>query len=336
MNLRLDYKITDIEARKLIVEKICREHEDELNARNLETMSDYLINLINKDERKQKSILTQNRLATVTKRETSFEGLTSKFENGEDGVYQLMRSDKNMILSPAISITKKDIERIPFIKQLRESIAFLRAIPVKNYIVQQAIVDLSQTQYLVKNAYNKPIQFNSLVPPQRVSIEWADYLDFKNWNHVAALLRNYSKLKTKSADEIENDMCWILVDLENVIERVLPRDYPMLYDILIAKVEEMHNVDVQKMLEERYGKTFSIEYISSLFNNKIPKLIAEEAEKEELIWYYTFIDYGNWKKCNRCGQIKLLHPKFFSKNSSSKNGFYSICKCCRNKKKGVE
>ena len=32
------------------------------------------------------------------------------------------------------------------------------------------------------------------------------------------------------------------------------------------------------------------------------------------------------------GAIKLAHNKFFSKNSSSKDGFYSICKSCRNKK----
>ena len=35
------------------------------------------------------------------------------------------------------------------------------------------------------------------------------------------------------------------------------------------------------------------------------------------------------------GQIKLAHNKFFSRNKSSKDGYYSICKDCRNKKKGV-
>jgi hypothetical protein len=41
---------------------------------------------------------------------------------------------------------------------------------------------------------------------------------------------------------------------------------------------------------------------------------------------------GAYKKCSRCGQIKLANNKYFSKNKTSKDGFYSICKACRNQK----
>ena len=47
---------------------------------------------------------------------------------------------------------------------------------------------------------------------------------------------------------------------------------------------------------------------------------------------YTEEEKGQWKRCSRCGEIKLAHNKFFSKNKTSKDGFYSICKKCRNKK----
>ena len=331
MNIKLNYKIDNLEERIKIVDEICKEHADELSTKNLETLSDYILNLMEKDEKKKKEILTQNRMSTVNKREMSFEGLAAKFENGEDGVYQLMKNDKNMILTPAIKITKKDIEELPFIAQIRDAIAFFRNIENKNYIVQQAIVDLSQQQYAIKNAYRKPIQFRSLVQPQSTSFDWDDIIDFKNYEHIAALIKNYSKLKTKVSEEINNEIYWVLIDLEMVIDAALEEKYPMLYDILIDKIEGVQNVDVQKNLEQKYGKSYSIEYLSNLFNNKIPKLIAEEAEKQELIWHYTYVEKGAWKKCNRCGQIKLLHSKFFSKNSSSKNGFYSICKDCRKK-----
>ena len=38
------------------------------------------------------------------------------------------------------------------------------------------------------------------------------------------------------------------------------------------------------------------------------------------------------KTCSVCGKTKLAHNNFFSKNKTSKDGFYSICKCCRNSK----
>lgn len=336
MNIKLDYTILDIDERMKIVENICKENKDNLTPENLETLSNYLINCVEKEERKQRKILTQNRMATVNKRETSLEGLISKFENGEDGVYQLFNpNSKNYLLSPSVSITKKDIEELPFIKQIREAIASYKKIEKKNYIVCQAIIDLSQTQYIVKDAYRQPIRLKSFSNTSLSDIDWDLLLDFKNWEHVAAFLQNYSKLKTNLCEDIQKTMYWILADFEKLTDAALEEKEPMLYDIVIMKIDGLQNQDIRKALQEKYGKTYSIEYISSLFNNKIPKLIADEAEKQELIWYYTNVEKGKWKKCNRCGQVKLLHNKFFSKNNSSKNGFYSICKeCRRSKKKG--
>ena len=73
----------------------------------------------------------------------------------------------------------------------------------------------------------------------------------------------------------------------------------------------------------------------------VPKLIAEKAKENWLLWHYTEEEKGYWKKCTRCGKIKLGTNRFFSKNKSSKDGLYSICKDCRNKasaelRKGVK
>jgi hypothetical protein len=81
-----------------------------------------------------------------------------------------------------------------------------------------------------------------------------------------------------------------------------------------------------------FGIKHSVEYISSLWRNKIPKLIASEAEDRYLDFYYLEHEKGHYKRCSRCGQIKLAHNKYFSKNKTSRDGFYSICKDCRNAK----
>ena len=88
----------------------------------------------------------------------------------------------------------------------------------------------------------------------------------------------------------------------------------------------MQNIEIQEQLEKEFGITHSLEYISSLWRNKIPKLIASAAEDQFLDNYYLNVERGRYKRCSRCGQIKLAHNKYFSKNKTSKDGFYSICK----------
>ena len=79
----------------------------------------------------------------------------------------------------------------------------------------------------------------------------------------------------------------MMEDLDNLIERTLKDQYPLLYDLLIYKIDGKQNLEIQQLLYADHGVFHSIEYISSLWRNKIPKLLAAEAEKEYLIWYYT-------------------------------------------------
>lgn len=110
--LKLDYSLETPEERNELVKQILEENP-EPNEKYLEVLADYLILCMEKQEKKEKKILTDNRLMTVNKRETSFEGLVSQMENGEDGIYGLISNDKNMIFQPKITITKQDLEEIP-------------------------------------------------------------------------------------------------------------------------------------------------------------------------------------------------------------------------------
>ena len=109
--LKLDYTIEDPEKRRELVERILAENPNPPE-KYLEILADYLIMCMERQERREKKILTENRLSTVNKRETSFEGLAAQFENGEDGIYTLIAEDKNQIFQPKISITRKDLEEI--------------------------------------------------------------------------------------------------------------------------------------------------------------------------------------------------------------------------------
>lgn len=94
--VKLDYTLTTPEERVKLVEQILEENPDP-NEKYLEVLADYLILCMEKQEKKERKLLTDNRMATVNKRETSFEGLVSQFENGEDGIYNLITENKNTI-----------------------------------------------------------------------------------------------------------------------------------------------------------------------------------------------------------------------------------------------
>ena len=82
--IKLDYTLETPEERNELVKKILEENPNP-NEKYLEILADYLILCMEKQEKKEKKILTDNRLMTVNKRETSFEGLVSQLENGEIG-----------------------------------------------------------------------------------------------------------------------------------------------------------------------------------------------------------------------------------------------------------
>lgn len=120
--IKLDYDLQTPQERLALVNKILEETPNPTSD-YLETLADYLIFCMEKQEKKEKKILTENRLATINKRETSYENLASKFENGEDGIYNIVNEDKHVIFQPKISITKKDREQIPELSQTDAAIA---------------------------------------------------------------------------------------------------------------------------------------------------------------------------------------------------------------------
>ncbi len=144
--IKLDYTLDSPQDRNELVKKFLEENPDP-GEKYLEILADYLILCMEKQERKERKILTDNRMMTVNKRETSFEGLVSQFENGEDGIYNLITENKNVIFQPKITITKKDLDEIPCLRQLRDAInawdAKLKTISGRDaYIIKSTLIEL--------------------------------------------------------------------------------------------------------------------------------------------------------------------------------------------------
>lgn len=154
--MKLDYSL-DAEGRKNLVDQIIKETPiSSLSEGYIEILSNYIISA-----EKTKEILTDNRMLTIQKRETSYQGLVSQFENGEDGVSNLIiENDKNILLTPKIKITPRDVERNPDLKNLREAISIVQksaetATGKRKYKLKKQLIEMYQEQYLLKDDFHK-------------------------------------------------------------------------------------------------------------------------------------------------------------------------------------
>lgn len=358
--MELDYSIKDPKERVSIVEQILAETpKEKQTSQYLQYLTNYVLFVYDKGQTKKEKhnedggVLTKNRLATINKRETSFEGLVSSLENGEDGVYNLMINDKSQLLDRKEKITQEEIETIPGLKEYHDIIQrsekrLAEAVGKARYALKKQIIESWQTMYMIKKAYlgiptKTGSSKNQIKTIAHMEIE--EHITFAengmpvsdnqisllNPECVSLLLCYYSQLKEEAYDDFQSDMRFMLMDLEHYAEKALENE-PILFDLLVWKVDGMSNEDIVREMNDKYNINHTEQYYSTLWRKRIPKLIVDYVQKDYLYWYYTNVEYGKWKKCGKCGEIKLAHPAFFSKNAGSKDSFYSICRECRKKK----
>jgi len=167
--MTLDYTIQDAAGRAAFVERLIAETPKEnLTPQYIEILSNYIITAMSKEERKEKNILTDNRMVTINKRETSYQGLVEKFENGEDGIYNLINEGRSLLLTQKHSITPKDIAEMPPLQALREVIESIKkqeknARGKRKYLLKKQLIETYQDQYVVKEAYRPAMQPGNVI-----------------------------------------------------------------------------------------------------------------------------------------------------------------------------
>ena len=354
----LPTQLQTAEERSAYIDTYFKEHPSErFTSKELNYISDYILMINQKDQTKKEKhttapILTNNRESTVNKREQSLEEIVAGLENGEDGLYALINIDKNQKLDHRDRITEKEIEEIPGLKEQYDLLEiFSRQLQTatgnKRYQLKKAIIETWQQMYIIRRSYKNPIAkgkpSNTLKAFAHMDLDETITLDedgipvssaplnLLNSTHISFLLSNYVQLKEEVWDDLQNDMHFLLLDLEQLVEDAFADACPKFYDIIIWKIDGCSAREIQDKVYTKYKENHSETYYSNLWRQRLPKMIAKEAQKQYLIWYYTNIEKGPWKTCTKCGETKPAHPLFFSRNSN-KAGWYSQCKDCRNKK----
>ena len=131
---KLDYSLKTAKERTDFVDNLLPNLTEEqlTSERYMEILSDYIVSAMTPEEKKEKLILTENRMVTVNKRKTYMQRIVESLENGEDGLWRMsIDNDKNVLLTHKKEISEKDLDEIKALRDLKEAIKIVEEIEKK-------------------------------------------------------------------------------------------------------------------------------------------------------------------------------------------------------------
>lgn len=155
--------------------------------------------------------------------------------------------------------------------------------------------------------------------------------DFRNEEHIYWLYENRLDLEGESERVTDYLPADLLKTLDFYAEIANLSEKQKL--VLFLKIRKLPNAKIAKIVNEKFNSNHCENYISTLYKQQICGRIAEACRRH-------YEEYMNrdvptaWKKCNCCGEWKLINTDNFAKRGKSADGFASTCKICDKKKRG--
>ena len=152
------------------------------------------------------------------------------------------------------------------------------------------------------------------------------FFDFGELEHVYELFGQLNELEEELDDlPIESNLKKLLDTLKYYISLTDLSEAQQ--EILDLKINKQKNQDIADIINKKYGKSYTANYISTIFRQKIIPRINETAQFHAFIIENMCFE-ENFKKCNGCGKILLVDAENFVRKSRSKDGFSTKCKKC--------
>ena len=193
--------------------------------------------------------------------------------------------------------------------------------PFSELVFKQAD-DLNPTTYTEKELNVLTKHFWSKKEQSRPQL----YFDFGELEHVYELFGQLVELEEElDALPIESNLGKLIATLKYYI--ALTDLTEAHQEILDLKINKQKNQDIADIINKKYGKSYTANYISTIFRQKIIPRINETANFHALIIENMCFE-ENFKKCHGCGKWLLIDAENFVRKSRSKDGFSTKCKKC--------
>lgn len=160
------------------------------------------------------------------------------------------------------------------------------------------------------------------------------YFDFTNLDHVYNLLLQFSDLEEENFERLEDRS--LFKTLNFYIENAEFDEVQSL--ILDLKIKKTPNQKIADIVNPKFNKSYTANYISTIFRQKIIPQINDAAVFHKTLLENIFFP-ENFKPCTSCGRLLLRDSHYFVRKTRTKDGFSNRCKVCdkldREKKKEV-
>ena len=233
---------------------------------------------------------------------------------------------------------------------------------LRGYYLRHLLIDLRKEQYHLKEIFKPVIHFNACLDSEPQQIDWScdtgyamepltvrladgkivydgpeDWtwrevakhdVDLTDPKHIYAILDNYSLLKAAVAETPYSHTTYLLKAVELLIDKA--HLSPTRMHILIRKIDHAPNDIIVKELQENYGVSYAINYISTIWTKEICPQIAEAGtiDRDEMI---AANDAKRWKVCTKCHTRKLRDSRFFPKKRNTYDQLAPVCRQCQKK-----
>lgn len=289
-------------------------------------------------KRTKYNFYTEKRLKDNMKKEISLEQMVEEAED-EDGEFNVDPKIYDAVIPFIVGvdndykkykkiikqrITKKDLKDpdLQCVRDYQELILLIRKLLKwlqkhnKDIHMQKRLRfllrEIKTDQVLAKDMIKGTIYFKRLSPESTV-IDY-DQFDFFDEQHVLALL------KCPPVENLMTDLGCLIYDLNRLLEKCELNKLDM--DVLeLYRQEDMTTVDIACKLGIK--QQFVWATLKKICNRVID---AYEEQMED--WYYFNVVKGKYKKCSKCGEVKLLNERNFYRRDDSKDGFHNICVKC--------
>ena len=152
------------------------------------------------------------------------------------------------------------------------------------------------------------------------------YVDFRELEHVYQLFQLFFELEDAAeAEELEHGLTSLLETLRFYTEQAELNEVQK--EILDMKLHKEKNVDIADKINKKWGKSYTANYISTIFRQRIiPKINDAAAYHIKLVSNVFFEE--EFKTCSGCKKIMLRDENNFTHKARSKDGFTTRCKKC--------